>query len=77
MSGGHTQILTMRGANDISLIAQSLDDSFGESFDKVAKYLGLGYPGGPIVESYAKEFMQNYPHTAPHSFPVPLLHKHQ
>lgn len=77
VSGGHTQILTMRGANDISLIAQSLDDSFGESFDKVAKYLGLGYPGGPIVESYAKEFMQNYPHTAPHSFPVPLLHNHQ
>ena len=77
VSGGHTQILSMRGANDISLVAQSLDDSFGESFDKVAKYLNLGYPGGPIVESYAKDFMQNYPHITPHSFPVPLLHNHQ
>ena len=39
------------------LVATSLDDSFGESFDKVAKYLGLGYPGGPIIEAKAREFM--------------------
>ena len=77
VSGGHTQILSMRGIDVISIIAQSLDDSFGESFDKVAKYLGLGYPGGPLVESYAAEFMRLYPHDTPHSFPVPLLHNHQ
>ncbi|MCX2716638.1 tRNA (adenosine(37)-N6)-threonylcarbamoyltransferase complex transferase subunit TsaD [Helicobacter sp. MIT 21-1697] len=74
VSGGHTQILQMHNFNTISLVAQSLDDSFGESFDKVAKYLGLGYPGGPLIESYAKEFIQNYPHITSHSFPVPLLH---
>ncbi|RDU60027.1 tRNA (adenosine(37)-N6)-threonylcarbamoyltransferase complex transferase subunit TsaD [Helicobacter marmotae] len=77
VSGGHTQILLMRGANDISILAQSLDDSFGESFDKVAKYLGLGYPGGPKVESYAKDFSLTYPQTPPHSFPVPLLHNQE
>lgn len=77
VSGGHTQILIMRGANDISLVAQSLDDSFGESFDKVAKYLGLGYPGGPKIESYAKEFLDTYPNVSPHIFPVPLLHDKQ
>lgn len=54
VSGGHTQILEARGEQDFTIIAQSLDDSFGESFDKVAKMLGLGYPGGPIIESYAK-----------------------
>lgn len=75
VSGGHTQILYMRDEEHISLIASSLDDSFGESFDKVAKYLGLGYPGGPKIESYASAFMQNYPHKKPHHFPVPLLHQ--
>ncbi len=69
VSGGHTQILHMRDYEHITLVAQSLDDSFGESFDKVAKMLSLGYPGGPIVESYA----------ARHSgallpMPIPLLH---
>ncbi|WP_395001702.1 tRNA (adenosine(37)-N6)-threonylcarbamoyltransferase complex transferase subunit TsaD [uncultured Helicobacter sp.] len=68
VSGGHTQILHMRDYEHITLVAQSLDDSFGESFDKVAKMLSLGYPGGPIVESYA----------AKHSgallpMPIPLL----
>lgn len=55
VSGGHTLLLEARDYKEIKIIAQSLDDSFGESFDKVAKMLNLGYPGGPIVESYAKE----------------------
>ena len=55
VSGGHTQVIDARGYKDFSLIAQTMDDSFGESFDKVAKMLGLGYPGGPIVEAYAKK----------------------
>jgi len=54
VSGGHTQILEAQNLNNIQLIAQTLDDSFGESFDKVAKMLHLGYPGGPIIEQYAK-----------------------
>lgn len=59
VSGGHTQILEARGEQDFAIIAQSLDDSFGESFDKVAKMLGLGYPGGPVIEAYAKAYAQS------------------
>jgi len=55
VSGGHTQIIDAKGYNDFEIVASTMDDSFGESFDKVAKMLGLGYPGGPIVEKYAKE----------------------
>lgn len=55
VSGGHTMLLEARSFNEINIIAQTIDDSFGESFDKVSKMLGLGYPGGPIVEHYAKK----------------------
>ena len=55
VSGGHTQIVNAKGYKDFEIIASTMDDSFGESFDKVAKMLGLGYPGGPIVEEYAKK----------------------
>jgi len=53
-SGGHCQILLVRGVGQYELIGQTLDDSAGEAFDKVAKMLGLGYPGGPIVDAHAK-----------------------
>jgi N6-L-threonylcarbamoyladenine synthase len=59
VSGGHTQVIDAKGYKDFRLLAQTMDDSFGESFDKVAKMLGLGYPGGPIVEAYAKEGDEN------------------
>ncbi len=55
VSGGHTQILHVKNYDDIEILATTMDDSFGESFDKVAKMLGLGYPGGPLIEKYAKE----------------------
>jgi N6-L-threonylcarbamoyladenine synthase len=55
VSGGHTQVLHVKSYNEINCLATTLDDSFGESFDKVSKMLGLGYPGGPIVEEYAKK----------------------
>ncbi len=55
VSGGHTQIIQANGYEQFKTIASTMDDSFGESFDKVAKMLGLGYPGGPIVEEYAKK----------------------
>jgi N6-L-threonylcarbamoyladenine synthase len=54
VSGGHTKILNFNGIDDVCEIATTLDDSFGESFDKVAKMLSLGYPGGPIIEKLAK-----------------------
>ncbi len=52
-SGGHCQILLVRGVGQYELIGQTLDDSAGEAFDKVSKMLGLGYPGGPIVDKRA------------------------
>src|SRR3954452_132249 len=52
-SGGHTQILAVRGVGDCSLLGTTLDDALGEAFDKTAKLLGLGYPGGPQVEKEA------------------------
>jgi len=55
VSGGHTEVLHVKDYDKIEILATTLDDSFGESFDKVAKMLGLGYPGGPIVERYAKD----------------------
>lgn len=54
-SGGHCQILLVHGVGQYELIGQTLDDSAGEAFDKVAKMLGLGYPGGPIVDKRAQD----------------------
>ena len=53
-SGGHCQILLVHNVGKYEMIGQTLDDSAGEAFDKVAKMLGLGYPGGPIVDNRAK-----------------------
>jgi N6-L-threonylcarbamoyladenine synthase len=52
-SGGHTQIVAVRGVGDYVRLGTTLDDAIGEAFDKTAKLLGLGYPGGPLVEREA------------------------
>ena len=52
VSGGHTQIIEANSLYDMKVIASTMDDSFGESFDKVSKMMHLGYPGGPIVQEY-------------------------
>ena len=54
-SGGHTQIVAVRGVGDYVRIGTTLDDAIGEAFDKTAKLLGLGYPGGPQVEKEAEK----------------------
>jgi len=54
VSGGHTQVMEVKSLEQIKTAAKSMDDSFGESFDKVAKMMGLGYPGGPLIENLAK-----------------------
>ena len=54
-SGGHCQILEVRGVGDYRRLATTIDDAAGEAFDKAAKSLGLGYPGGPAVEALAAE----------------------
>lgn len=55
VSGGHTDLYRVNGFGDYQLLGRSRDDAAGESFDKVAKMLGWGYPGGPIVEARARE----------------------
>ncbi len=52
-SGGHTQLLAVRGLGDYVRLGTTIDDAIGEAFDKTAKMLGLGYPGGPAVEAQA------------------------
>ncbi len=55
LSGGHTSIVDMQAIGSYWLIGETVDDAIGEAFDKVAKILGLGYPGGPIIEALAKK----------------------
>jgi N6-L-threonylcarbamoyladenine synthase len=55
VSGGHTQIVLCRSESDMEVIGKTLDDAAGEAFDKSAKLLGLPYPGGPLIDKYAKE----------------------
>lgn len=54
VSGGHCQILKVNGVGNYQRLGTTIDDALGEAFDKVAKILGLGYPGGPLVEKRAK-----------------------
>jgi N6-L-threonylcarbamoyladenine synthase len=55
VSGGHTQIVKVKGHFEMEIIGETMDDAAGEAFDKVAKILGFEYPGGPLVDKYAKE----------------------
>ncbi len=68
VSGGHTQLLHVKSLEHIELLATTMDDSFGESFDKVGKMLGLPYPAGPIIEAYAKKGNEKK-----FDFTIPLL----
>lgn len=56
VSGGHTQLILMKEHLRYEIVGQTLDDAVGEAFDKVARILDLGYPGGPIVSKYADSF---------------------
>jgi len=53
VSGGHTQLIEVESLESMKTVATTMDDSYGESFDKVAKMMGLGYPGGPLIEQLA------------------------
>ena len=68
ISGGHTQLVLMKDFGNYQLLGETLDDAIGEAFDKAAKMLGLGYPGGPIIELLAKEGQPI------HQLPIPLQH---
>ena len=67
ISGGHTQIIRVKDFEHMEILATSIDDSVGESFDKCAKMMGLGYPGGPVIEQLALEGDENR-----FDLPVPL-----
>ncbi len=54
ISGGHTELIHMKGHVDYEIIGETLDDAAGEALDKAARMLGLGYPGGPIIEKLAQ-----------------------
>ncbi len=68
VSGGHSIICTVRGFDEIEVLGTTVDDSVGEAFDKVAKFYGLGYPGGVVIDALAKkgDFRAA-------SFPIPKL----
>ena len=69
VSGGHSMIVDVKAKGDYEIIGQSQDDAVGEAFDKVAKLIGLGYPGGPEIEKMAQ---QGDPKKF--KFPQPMLH---
>ena len=67
ISGGHTQVIRVESFECMEILATSMDDSVGESFDKCAKMMGLGYPGGPLIEALALKGDENR-----FDLPVPL-----
>lgn len=67
VSGGHTQLVKVNQPGDYQMLGESLDDAAGEAFDKTAKLLGLGYPGGPAISALAEEGQANRFH-----FPRPM-----
>jgi N6-L-threonylcarbamoyladenine synthase len=69
VSGGHTQLMEVRGIGDYALLGETLDDAAGEAFDKTAKLLGLGYPGGPEVSRLAEFGLPGA-----YELPRPMLH---
>ena len=68
LTGGHTQMYLMKNSKKIKLLGESVDDAIGEAFDKTAKILGLGYPGGAEIESRAKKGNEKT-----FKLPIPLI----
>jgi N6-L-threonylcarbamoyladenine synthase len=71
LSGGHTMLVHVRDWGTYHILGQTLDDAVGEAFDKVAKALGLGYPGGPVISRLAAQG-----NSQAFDFPRALLHSH-
>ena len=64
VSGGHTQLISVKNPQSYKLIGQTRDDAAGEAFDKVARLLGIGYPGGPLIDQISRDGDPNF-----HKFP--------
>jgi N6-L-threonylcarbamoyladenine synthase len=69
VSGGHTMIIHMMGHGDYTVLGRTIDDAAGEAYDKVARYLDLGYPGGPVIDRIAAD---GNPHAV--EFPRAMMH---
>ena len=69
VSGGHTQLMRVEGVGQYTLLGETIDDAAGEAFDKSAKLLGLGYPGGPLLAQLAEQG-----NAKAFALPRPLLH---
>src|SRR3989338_11513824 len=74
VSGGHTQLVLTKKWMDYKIIGETLDDAVGEAFDKVARMLGLPYPGGPEISKLAETLRSKTPKEAPYRLPRPMLH---
>ncbi len=70
ISGGHSQYVIVKGLNNYKQIGTTIDDAVGEAFDKTAKILNLGYPGGPSVEKFAKLGNKNS-----YTLPMPIINR--
>ena len=66
VSGGHTHLVHIKNYNEFEILGKTRDDAIGEAFDKVARVIGLGYPGGPKVDKLAKEGVANIELPKPH-----------
>ena len=73
VSGGHTQLMEVTGLGQYRLLGETVDDAAGEAFDKTAKLLGLGYPGGPALSRLADEFSRSG-QSLRFELPRPMLH---
>lgn len=71
ISGGHTAWVDMPSYGEYRIIGQTLDDAAGEAFDKAAKMLGLGYPGGPVIDRTASEYLASDPSAKNSLIPFP------
>jgi len=70
VSGGHTLLVDVKGVGEYTLLGESIDDAVGEAFDKTAKMLGLGYPGGPILAKLAEQGIEGK-----YTFPRPMTNR--
>ncbi len=74
LSGGHTELVLVKNFNKFKTIGQTRDDAVGEAYDKVARMLGLDYPGGPMVSKLAEQYSKNYKlKTKNFLFPRPMI----
>ena len=63
VSGGNSQIILVKAYNDMEVLGQTIDDAAGEAIDKCSKVMGLGYPGGPIIDNWPAKEIRRHLHS--------------